>query len=177
MPGNGNLARMEARRGYSGAAVATIAHDGWGYNIGESVLQVDSKQFSYGYNDWGTCPPNSSPCNGLGGDCFNTNNPEYKEPNASSVIRSAEMIAITDVVAKAPAPGTWLMNVDPGDPSQAPADVHTGGANVLFCDGHVVRMLQTDLIIYDPKTGAMLPKTSIQYVQISKLWNKDNEAH
>ena len=67
-----------------GAAVATLAHDHWGYNVGESTLQVDSKQFSYGYNDWGSVDPNTSPCQGLGGDCQTSNKAEYREPNASA---------------------------------------------------------------------------------------------
>ena len=158
-----------------GQPIATAAFGGFGYEIGESLLGASTFQFSYGYNDWGT--QIQSPQLGLGGDVWPGHMSAGGELNASRVVRSAEMIAITDVVAKPPIPGnSWLANVDPGDPTQAPGNLHTGGANVLFCDGHVVRMLQTDLIIYDAKTGAGLPSGNRRN-QIAKLWNNDNQPH
>lgn len=157
--------------------VATLAHDGWGYNVGEHVLQVDSKQFSYGYNDWGTVDPYQDPYVGLGGDCWTSNAKKWREPNASVVKRSAECIIITDSRARATGSGKWLMNVDPRNPDEGPADLHSGGSNVLFCDGHVVRMPLEQIVCYDVKTFALQPVNSRQYQQVSPIWNTDNLVH
>ena len=94
------------------------------------------------------------------------------------LFRSADMIAITDVVpfVTIPAPGNWLANVDPGDPAQAPSDLHTGGSNVLFCDGHVVRMLKEDLCIFNLKNPKTL-LTGFQYTRVAQIWNNDNKSH
>lgn len=168
-----------------GAPIATKEHEGWGYNVGESVLQVDKKQFSYGYNDWGTVDPYAQKngtydYHGLGGDCWisppNIPNPKLvKEQNPSVVVRSAECIIITDVVALIPQSGSWLMNVDPRDPGQLPAKLHYGGANALYCDGHAGWALQDDLSCLDPKTKAM--KSGAAYDRVSRLWNTDNKSH
>ena len=154
------------------APIATKEHEGWGYNIGESVLQVDSKQFSYGYNDWGTGNPNSGPNYGLGGDCF-MGNKKYSEPNSSVVVRSADCIIICDVVANLG--GAWLMNVDPRDTDQYPAKLHYGGSNVLYCDGHAAWSPQDNLVCFDLKTRAQKPKA--EYDRISQHWNTDNQSH
>jgi prepilin-type processing-associated H-X9-DG protein/prepilin-type N-terminal cleavage/methylation domain-containing protein len=158
--------------------IATVQHDRWGYSEGEYVLEKDRKQFSYGYNDWGTTPvvpPGpGGPEYGLGGDCWDSST-SGKEPNASQVIRTADCIAITDVVAKVPRGGEWLFNVDPLDPSQSPAKLHNGGSNALYCDGHVAWSSQFDLCCFDPKTGAR--KTSTAYDVVSQHWNRDNMPH
>ena len=156
-----------------GAPIATKEHEGWGYNIGESVLQVDSKQFSYGYNDWGTGPSNDFPSVGLGGDCQMGNNRAFKERNPSAIVRSAECIVLCDIVANFG--GSWLMNADPVNPSESPAKLHYGGSNALYCDGHVAWSLQNDLVCYDPKTKAI--KTGVAYDRVSRLWNTDNKPH
>ena len=162
---------------------ATAAHQGWGYDVGETVLNVHNYAFSYGYNDWGSVNVGRNPYLGLGGDCDNADRAKFTgdsssaELNASRVLRSAEMIAIVDAIEPGVGAGNWNFNVDPTDPTQCPSNVHSGGANALFCDGHVVRMNQVDLILFDPKTKAALPKNSQQYQFISKLWNNDNQPH
>jgi prepilin-type N-terminal cleavage/methylation domain-containing protein/prepilin-type processing-associated H-X9-DG protein len=160
-----------------GAPAATAAYSGWGYDVGESVLQVDKKQFSYGYNDWGTVNPYADPYVGLGGDCWMSNAAKWREPNVSTVARSADCIIVTDVIAKIPFSGAWLMNVDPRDPTQCPGSLHAGGANALFCDGHVVRMNQDDLICFDAKASGNPMKTGDAYNRVSRLWNRDNQPH
>lgn len=157
------------------APIATKEHEGWGYIVGESVLQVDKKQFSYGYNDWGTVDPGGSPYSGLGGDCWMGSPKKFKEANPSVIARSAECIVISDVVAKIPQSGDWLMNVDPRDPNQSPAKLHFGGSNALYCDGHVAWSLQDNLICFDPKTKA--PKSGVPYDRVARLWNTDNKSH
>jgi prepilin-type processing-associated H-X9-DG protein len=157
---------------------ATSAHTGYGYDVGEYVLNVDQCQFSYGYNDWGSQNPSGTlDAVGLGGDCWKGNsfNDKGREPNASRVARSADCIVLTDVIAKTPAAGSWLMNVDPKDPSQAPSNRHSGGCNVLFCDGHAAWKLQADICLFDPKTGAA--KAGYDYTRTAQLWNIDNQSH
>jgi prepilin-type processing-associated H-X9-DG protein len=47
-----------------------------------------------------------------------------------------------------------------------PGKVHRGGANVLFCDGHVQWYLQSDLICKDPA----IPQDAAK----QRIWNADN---
>jgi prepilin-type processing-associated H-X9-DG protein/prepilin-type N-terminal cleavage/methylation domain-containing protein len=161
------------RKGDNTGPIATVQHEGWGYEAGEHVLQRDRKQFSYGYNDWGTVDPYADPVSGLGGDCWNAAPLTVKEPNASSVRSSSDCIIITDVIAKLT--GGWLLNVDPRDTTESPAKLHNGGSNALYCDGHVAWASQYDLCCYDPKTGKM--KSGYDYNVVSQHWNRDNLAH
>jgi prepilin-type N-terminal cleavage/methylation domain-containing protein/prepilin-type processing-associated H-X9-DG protein len=48
-----------------------------------------------------------------------------------------------------------------------PAKVHRGGANVLFCDGHVQWYLQRDLVCKDPPVAEEASK--------QRMWNADNQ--
>ena len=167
-----------------GLPLATQEHSGWGYDVGESVLEEDKFQFSYGYNDWGTNLNTASTVKpvyglGLGGDCWPNHRALGGEVVASAVVKSAEMIAITDVVAKVPTPGSsWLANVDPNDPTQCPANLHSGGCNALFCDGHVAWFRQQDVVLFDPtKSGNPALPAGTQRDNIAKLWNSDNQPH
>ena len=49
-----------------------------------------------------------------------------------------------------------------------PGEVHSGGANVLFCDGHVTWYVRQDLVINDPPSEADKPKI--------RMWNNDHRA-
>ena len=158
-----------------GLPLATSAQEGWGYEVGEPLLGESLFQFSYGYNDWGSIGGPSSPAYGLGGDLWVGHAAGGGELPASVVLRPAEMIAITDVIAKPPVAGAWLSNVDPTDLTQCPSDRHDGGSNVLFVDGHVVRMAQSDLLLKDAKTGVKV--SAAVYEGISRLWNNDNGNH
>jgi prepilin-type processing-associated H-X9-DG protein/prepilin-type N-terminal cleavage/methylation domain-containing protein len=162
---------------------ATAAHEAWGYTAGELLLEVDLVQFSYGYNDWGTV--NAYVLNrgyfGMGGDCWMQSEPTHTlvaEPNASSVVRSADCIIITDVKERFPQPNAiWLMNVDPIHDSEGPSAVHYGGSNCLFCDGHAEWKPQVDIACYDPKTLNPYPAHSDAFDSRARLWNRDHEAH
>jgi prepilin-type processing-associated H-X9-DG protein/prepilin-type N-terminal cleavage/methylation domain-containing protein len=165
---------------------AAAPHEAWGYQSGELLLQVDTVQFSYGYNDWGTVNAYISRGGsmfyfGLGGDVWLQSEPTHTqvcEPNASKVVRSAECIIITDVKERFPVPnGIWLMNVDPIHDSEGPSAVHSGGPNVLWCDGHVSWQRLVDVACYDPKTLTIYPPHSVDFDSRSKLWNRDNQPH
>jgi prepilin-type processing-associated H-X9-DG protein len=164
--------------------VATITDTGFGYNLGETLLKADVAKFSYGYNDWGSHqPPAASPGgmpptmdgsptpsdhqHGLGGD---VNDPRGAELKATRVRRPAEMIAITDL--KIPFNSGYCFNVDPNDPSQAPSDIHRGGSNVLWCDGHVTWKHQKELVLWGPDLKS--PTVFYYNFQTSPVWRTNS---
>jgi prepilin-type processing-associated H-X9-DG protein len=72
------------------------------------------------------------------------------------------MIAVTD--ATADAAGDFA--VDPYyDPRVWPGAVHNKGANALFCDGHVERYRQRDMIVRD------------EYDPVRRMWNSDHRIN
>jgi prepilin-type processing-associated H-X9-DG protein/prepilin-type N-terminal cleavage/methylation domain-containing protein len=157
--------------------VASNTDTGYGYNQGESLLLRDSANFSYGYNDWGTWDlvlddPTAVPATkqrGLGGDITN---PKSRELKATRVRKAAEMICIADNKPD----GSWDFAIDPKNPKEAPAPIHKGGANVLWCDGHVTWKVQKELIVYNPKnlniqySPGLVPAWDV----IAMQWNNDN---
>ena len=77
------------------------------------------------------------------------------------VKRPAEMIAIADSKAD----GDWDTAIDPENWQDAewPSARHHGGAQVMFCDGHVRWGKQSKLVEHTQWTR--------------KLWNNDNLPH
>jgi prepilin-type processing-associated H-X9-DG protein len=170
--------------------VANDLDEGYGYRKGEKLLMHnDSTQvfWSYGYNDWGTGQgpsqagnpqaPKTDPQLGLGGDVYGG----IKELKASRVRKPAEMIMITDSGVPS---AKWRMNVDPRDKDEAPSAIHRGGANVLWCDGHVSFLMKKELVLFsfpkdkpDSEFGTnYLPSSLPQYKQIARMWNNTNES-
>jgi prepilin-type processing-associated H-X9-DG protein len=165
--------------------VAGPAENGYGYNVGETLLLRDSGKFSYGYNDWGagqnppTMPPliiqDGSPTPssrqlGLGGDLWT---PGGRELKASRVRKSAEMIMIADNTPD----GVWDFCIDPRNHKEAPAPIHNRGSNVLWCDGHVSWKHQKELVLFNPNNPSIVypPNTPI-WNQNAPQWNNDNKA-
>jgi len=151
---------------------AKDADSGFGYNTGEYLLDVFKIPFSYGYNDWGIDREGqgSRPVKdqrGLGGDLV-PSNPNLREMRASRVKKAAEMIAIADNWTD----GNWDYNIDPLNPTEYPGKIHSKGANVLFCDGHVQWYTQKELTNVGPGPGG----TPAQ-IQMNRMWNADNEVH
>jgi prepilin-type processing-associated H-X9-DG protein/prepilin-type N-terminal cleavage/methylation domain-containing protein len=162
---------------------AGLQHEAYGYKQGEVLLVVDAVPFSYGYNDWGyeTGPQGSIPAEnqrGLGGDIIH-NNKAFKEVRVSKVKRASEMIAIADNTCD----GAWDFSIDPR-PDQRPewpGRIHgssrkllqpnqadpVGGANVLFCDGHVTKYSQAELVNVNGNNPAQL--------LMRRMWNNDGE--
>lgn len=110
----------------------------WFYEPGERMLYVHATPFSYAYNDWGNnrAGPTVNQ-RGLGGDLRSM--VAVNELPMRGVADPANMIAIGDSQQT----GSWDFNLDPGDPWEYPGRIHDGGANMLFCDGHVEWGLQT----------------------------------
>jgi prepilin-type processing-associated H-X9-DG protein len=88
-----------------------------------------------------------------------------RELKANVVRLPSEMIAIADNTPD----GSWDYNIDPTTPSEYPGKIHNKGANVLFCDGHVLWYAQKELTnvedFSNPAAQAM-----------SAMWNNDHAA-
>jgi len=156
--------------------VATQADTGYGYNVGETLLLRTSGHFSYGINDWGASGDYASgntntPLRGLGAALWN---PASGELKASRVKKAAEMIMIADNTPD----GSWDFNIDPTDPKEAPGKIHKGGANVLWCDGHVTWQAQQEICLFDVTNPNIKFPRSLSagpWPRIARLWNSDNE--
>jgi prepilin-type processing-associated H-X9-DG protein len=82
------------------------------------------------------------------------------------------MIAIADNMPD----GNWDFCIDPRDVTQAPAPIHNGGANFLWCDGHVTRLLQKEYTLFDPKNpNIKYPPGTPPWNKIAPMWNNDNK--
>lgn len=167
-PANVDTSRWQVSFG-SGSQYATEQDAGFGYSAGERLLQVERTSFSYGYNDWGVGPQagGDNEQHGLGGDLVQPLGPNLygKELKAGHVRRPAEMIAIADSTTDT----SWDFNIDPTEAAQYPGNIHRGGANVLFCDGHVQWFLQENLI--------HINKSDPAGARMNQMWNNDNEPH
>ncbi|HZN64290.1 MAG TPA: H-X9-DG-CTERM domain-containing protein [Tepidisphaeraceae bacterium] len=165
------------------AGRAGVIHERYGYKSGEILLDVATVVFSYGYNDWGYQPSGQGgiPADdqrGLGGDLFPTSR-TLKEVRATKVRKAADMIAIADNSCD----GSWDYNIDPlvNQNREWPGRIHSrsrrpipntvpdpvGGANVLFCDGHVAFFPQKSLVDVNG--------TQPQQLLMRRMWNNDNE--
>jgi prepilin-type processing-associated H-X9-DG protein/prepilin-type N-terminal cleavage/methylation domain-containing protein len=165
---------FEWKRDDTSGTVANAQDTGFGYNLGETLLQRANTKNSYGYNDWGAVPlalqptPAGQQQRGLGGDIgFGV-----KEVKAGIIRSASELIAIADTTAD----GNWDYALDPTNPKEAPSNVHKGGANVLFCDGHVSWMAQKEVVLYLPTNANILyPQSSTPWKQIAPMWNTDHK--
>jgi len=157
------------RKTGSGGQYATAADvTNWSYELDELLLNVHTVPFAYAYNDWGACGagPRDTQMDiggqkGLGGDirCL-VNVPELK---SDRVRVPQEMIAIGD--NKVP-DGSWDFNMDPTNPNEYPGSCHSGGADVLFADGHTTWMHLDDLVVKN--------WTDEKYREIARRWNNHN---
>jgi prepilin-type processing-associated H-X9-DG protein/prepilin-type N-terminal cleavage/methylation domain-containing protein len=167
---------------------ATAEDDGWGYTVGEPLLDVHAVVFSYGYTDWGSVNVGVNPYLGLGGDCWwgdvNHKNSagamiRCLELNYSKVVRSADMLAICDISTPGPGSNNWNFNADPTslDGTQTPSKIHEGGSNCLFCDGHAQWKRQEELVLFDVATRQMYSTSDPRYMANCRQWNNDNLVH
>jgi prepilin-type processing-associated H-X9-DG protein/prepilin-type N-terminal cleavage/methylation domain-containing protein len=166
-PANQEGFQWQVKYGPPGGQYATASDSGFGYDTGELLLNVHLAPTSYGYNDWGAKRADQGNLlpeaqKGLGGDVI-PGNSKGVEIRAGRVKKAAEMIAIADNTTD----GFWDYALDPWEAREYPGKIHRGGANVLFCDGHVEWFIQKDLIRPDPNTpvGSMM----------NRMWNIDNQ--
>ena len=147
-------------------------HTNFGYEAGEALIDNWGRWFSYGYNVWGasaaTVPPPFDAHKGLGPYISIAGvNSSATELRAARVKVPSKLIAVTDSSAD----GHWDIAVLPlpDVPRAWPGRVHAGGANVLFCDGHVEWFTQTDLLV----TDGVNPSQAL----IRRMWNNDHEPN
>lgn len=142
----------------------------YGYEPDEPVLTLWT-YFSYGYNNAGTQIRADGIEFGLGVVHFPFN-PKVRELRANRVKVPSQMIAIADSTADGHQDALiWPSRTAA---SLLPGRVHGGGANVLFCDGHVSWYRQED-ITYDPMIA--LEAEGGRKLQVRRMWNNDHDAH
>jgi prepilin-type processing-associated H-X9-DG protein/prepilin-type N-terminal cleavage/methylation domain-containing protein len=158
---------FEWKRNDTTAPVAVASDTGFGYNLGETLLLRNNTKNSYGYNDWGAYNT-VVPQRGLGGDIgFGV-----KEVKVGAIRSASELIAIADTTPDA----NWDYALDPLNPYEAPGNVHKGGANILFCDGHVAWMAQQEVVLYNVKNPSIkYPINSPPWNRIAPMWNTDHK--
>ena len=65
--------------------------------------------------------------------------------------------------------------LDPTNPLEAPGNVHKGGANLLYCDGHVAWSAQSEVVLYNVKNPSIkYPVNSPPWNRIAPMWNSDH---
>ena len=152
-----------------GRGRAGALHVQYGYELGEPLLSSVNRRFSYGYNAVGT---NSGfDCRGLGWQ-VNTidgaapaSHPGWWHERRMSRVRSpAQMIGVAD--SNGDEVEDYVIRAVRG--GSTPGDPHRGGANVLFCDGHVQWHGLKDLLISQPEFD---PRDE----RVRRMWNSDNE--
>jgi prepilin-type processing-associated H-X9-DG protein len=142
----------------------------FGYEPGEPLIHTLS-YFSYGYNGWGCTASQGSVADGthkgLGWEVSSSFPRDLHEIPASQVRIAEDMIAIADSNANG------LLNFhisafkETGAKHMWPGRVHGGGANVLFCDGHVTWYPQQELLV-DVTSDARLRPYKV------RRWNNDH---
>jgi len=156
----------------AGAELATAEFIRFGFEVGEPLLTDDSDRFSYGYNSSGTNgldPPPDPRHAGLGSIlALIRGGPPAAEFRASRVRAPAEMIVVVDSMVD----GRWDFAAVPNypDPRLWPGNVHGGGANTLFCDGHVTWYAQQDLLVTYNKSVPSEEATR-------RRWNNNHEPN
>ena len=171
---------------------ANAYHARFGYEVGEPLLTPWLTYFSYGYNSRGTATLEKAKGLGysvswsidlderlrqqIGPDAQIEG--RYRELRVVRVKRPSQMIAIADTSADG-----WAdfiisyvhVGGAHGGTQQTgwPGKVHGGGANVLFCDGHVQWYPQDVLVDTKNSNGYGPPRD----IQVNRMWNHDHEPH
>jgi prepilin-type processing-associated H-X9-DG protein len=161
--------------------LAESIHTDFGYEAGERLLVASGNGatgtwFSYGLNivgaNWKQTPADPE-CRGTGFIRYsNTGPPPWQAIDQNlrkptSVKASCEFILIADSTADGFADFELVPYIDsvPGY-RRIIGDVHRGGANVLFLDGHVRWYLQKDVALKLPWVAREASK--------QRMWNFDN---
>jgi prepilin-type processing-associated H-X9-DG protein/prepilin-type N-terminal cleavage/methylation domain-containing protein len=139
-----------------------------GYDPGEPLIYMYAA-FSYGYNGGGHGDTTFlEKQKGLGAwpKVASIDYVAGGEMPASRIKMPAEMVAVAD--SNGDGFQDYLISPEGYATRTWPGTVHSGGANVLFCDGHVTWYVQQDLVIHDPPSQDDKPKI--------RMWNNDHRA-
>jgi prepilin-type processing-associated H-X9-DG protein/prepilin-type N-terminal cleavage/methylation domain-containing protein len=154
---------------------ATEVHARFGYEIGEPLLDGATTPFSYGYNAWGGHeggePTPKERHKGLGDMLHANPRPGDfvpRELHARRVRKPAETIAITE--GNGDGSGDFGSKPNPHWERDRPAAVHSGGLNVLFCDGHV-QWYPRKVVLIDMHENV----PSEAYIR--RMWNNDHRVN
>jgi prepilin-type processing-associated H-X9-DG protein/prepilin-type N-terminal cleavage/methylation domain-containing protein len=151
-------------------AVAGSRFVTFGYDPGEPLINSQT-YFSYGYNGWGANGSMGSVADathkGLGYSLSIFGAKDRHELPASRVRVAEDMIAIGDSTADGWGDFAIFALSETGGVHLWPGRVHAGGANVVFCDGHVTWYPQKDLIV-DLTSDARLRPHKV------RRWNNDH---
>ncbi len=123
---------------------------------------------SYGYNVWGAFA-GENPNTGLG---VYLGDPVWGETKESAVLRPSSMISFGDSNwdLKKKGDRDWSGFIGMYEERQWPLELHSGRAELLFCDGHVEGKKRTDFV------GQLLKDPGARQ-NAARLWNRDNEPH
>ena len=150
-----------------------------GYELDEPLLIYPWTYFSYGYNFQGVSTKirgnlgliTDGTHRGLGAiaDTDVAAMPAAGHLRANRVKVPSEMIAIADTTADGQS-DCAISPIPGAEHIMWPGKVHSGGANALFCDGHVQWFIQKDLLVsYD--------LTDPRNVAIRRMWNNNHEPN
>jgi prepilin-type processing-associated H-X9-DG protein len=158
---------------------ASEAESAFGYEIGESLIAgagSGDTWFSYGYNHFGAngsyfqmAKDGSLTHYGLGiATNWTATGRIGGELPASRVRNPVDMIAIADSTADGRI--DFLLNPYP-ETALIPGTPHQGGANVLFCDGHVQWHRPSEVSYVNLQNT---PYGLELFRRITRMWNNDN---
>jgi prepilin-type processing-associated H-X9-DG protein/prepilin-type N-terminal cleavage/methylation domain-containing protein len=146
--------------------VAPAAMVGYGYTLGERMLGFQTP-FSYGYNWIG-----GGRLRALGANVNGSTNsdPPQKEVRVTHTKFPSEMIALCDSDGDGSGDAAIAPYLDNDGP---PGTIHRGGANVLFCDGHVRWYDRKEITVpasNDPSVGTQNPP----WRDVGPMWRNDH---
>jgi len=163
-----------------GVQYAQDIHTFFGYEIGERLFLAgdgsgNGSFFSYGLNHAGAFGgPGFTGRRGVGAAFyFKPLTPPFIKMNNQTVLRATSVKSASEFIlmGDTSADGGRDTEIAPFDVSAAHdtiiGNVHRGGANILFLDGHVQWYLQKELLITYPPVAEEARK--------QRMWNADNE--
>jgi prepilin-type processing-associated H-X9-DG protein/prepilin-type N-terminal cleavage/methylation domain-containing protein len=140
--------------------------EGYRYEQGEPMIS-NFTPFSYGYNAGGR-----GEGTGLGFDVSPDalQRTRYFHVRVNRVKCPSEMIALGD--SQGVPPGDYVIT-HTFTSSSPPGTIHRGGANILYCDGHV-QWHALNEIAYDGSAAAAIDQDAPPWCYIERLWSSDH---